>query len=147
MIKDMDSETITCQNCHNEFVIEPDDFAFYEKMKVPAPTWCSECRLIRRLAYREERSFFKDRCVKCKKDIVSLYAPGHLFPVYCSECWWSDSWDGTDYGKEYDFQKPFFQQLRELQDRVPTQATNLRNSTNCEYCHGTIRCKDCTHVF
>ncbi len=143
----MDQEKKICQNCKQEFVIESEDFEFYEKMKVPAPTWCPECRLIRRLVHRAERSFFKDKCQKCNRDIVSLYAPGHSFPVYCSNCWWKDSWDGTDYGQDYDFSKPFFQQLRELQNVVPTQATNLRNSTNCEYCHGTIRCKDCTHVF
>ena len=36
------SETKTCQNCKNDFIIEPDDFSFYEKMKVPAPTFCPE---------------------------------------------------------------------------------------------------------
>jgi hypothetical protein len=25
----------TCQNCKNDFVIESDDFSFYEKIKVP----------------------------------------------------------------------------------------------------------------
>jgi len=99
----MDSQTKICQNCKKDFVIESEDFVFYEKMKVPPPTWCPECRLIRRLAYREERSFFKDKCERCKQDVVSLFAPGHSFPVYCSECWWKDDWSGTEYGEEYDF--------------------------------------------
>jgi hypothetical protein len=30
----MDSETRICQNCKKDFTIEPDDFGFYEKMKV-----------------------------------------------------------------------------------------------------------------
>jgi RNA polymerase subunit RPABC4/transcription elongation factor Spt4 len=37
-------ETKNCQNCKKDFNIEPDDFSFYEKMKVPVPTWCPECR-------------------------------------------------------------------------------------------------------
>ncbi|MDI6602741.1 MAG: hypothetical protein QME57_01295 [Patescibacteria group bacterium] len=41
----MNQEKCTCQNCKKEFVIEPEDFAFYEKIKVPPPTWCPECRL------------------------------------------------------------------------------------------------------
>ena len=53
----MKSETKVCQNCKSDFTIEPDDFNFYGKIKVPAPTFCAECRLIRRLANREERSF------------------------------------------------------------------------------------------
>lgn len=33
-------ETKSCQNCKKDFIIEPEDFNFYSKMKVPAPTWC-----------------------------------------------------------------------------------------------------------
>ena len=32
-------ETKSCQNCKNDFIIEPDDFAFYDKIKVPPPTF------------------------------------------------------------------------------------------------------------
>ena len=32
----MKSETRNCQNCKKDFVIEPDDFSFYEKIKVPS---------------------------------------------------------------------------------------------------------------
>lgn len=38
------SENKICQNCKNDFVIEPDDFSFYEKIKVPPPTFCPDCR-------------------------------------------------------------------------------------------------------
>ncbi len=143
----MNSEKKCCQNCKKDFTIEIEDFSFYVKMKVPPPTFCPECRLIRRLAFREERSFYKDECAKCGEKIVSLFAPETSFTVYCSSCWWSDSWDGTDYGKDYDFSKPFFEQLYELQKVVPLQATNLRNCTDCKYCHGCIRSKNCTFVF
>ncbi|KKU51453.1 MAG: hypothetical protein UX74_C0027G0022, partial [Parcubacteria group bacterium GW2011_GWA2_47_10b] len=32
----MSPETKTCQNCKNSFTVEPEDFGFYEKIKVPA---------------------------------------------------------------------------------------------------------------
>ena len=140
-------ENRICQNCQQNFVIESDDFAFYEKIKVPAPTWCPGCRLIRRLAYRGERALYKDNCDKCGKNIVTIHAPDTPFTVYCSSCWWGDDWDATEYGKEYDFSRPFFEQLHELQKVVPCQATNLRNSTDCNYCHGLVRCKNCMLVF
>src|SRR3989338_7876517 len=54
----MKSETKNCQNCKKDFTIEPDDFGFYEKIKVPPPTFCPECRLIRRLVWRNERISF-----------------------------------------------------------------------------------------
>ena len=31
----MKQETTSCQNCKNQFTIEPDDFQFYEKIKFP----------------------------------------------------------------------------------------------------------------
>ena len=54
----MEQEIKVCQNCKKDFTIEPDDFAFYEKIKVPAPTFCPECRLQRRLAFRNERALY-----------------------------------------------------------------------------------------
>lgn len=32
------SENKICQNCKTQFTIEPEDFKFYEKIKVPPPT-------------------------------------------------------------------------------------------------------------
>jgi ADP-heptose:LPS heptosyltransferase len=41
-------------------------------MKVPPPTFCPECRLIRRFARRNERSFYHRVCEKCDKKIISV---------------------------------------------------------------------------
>jgi len=115
----MNSEIKTCQNCKKDFVIETDDFAFYEKIKVPAPTWCPQCRLIRRMVFRNERSLYKRKCDLCKKDIFSMYLAETSFPVYCHECWWSDKWDSMTYGRNYNWNKSFFEQFKELYDSVP----------------------------
>jgi len=39
------SETKICQDCRQSFTIEPDDFSFYETIKVPPPTRFPVCRL------------------------------------------------------------------------------------------------------
>jgi hypothetical protein len=141
------SEKRICKNCKKDFIIEPEDFNFYEKIKVPPPTWCPECRLVSRLLNIAERVLYKDKCNKCGKNIVSMFSPEKSFKVYCSPCWWGDSWNAINYGRDYDFSKPFFEQLYDLQKAVPCQATNLRNCTNCKYSHGCVRCKNCTLVF
>ena len=143
----MNPETKNCQNCKNDFTIESDDFLFYEKIKVPPPTFCPECRLIRRLASREDRPLYKDKCDKCKKEIISTYSHDISVVVYCSSCWWSDDWDALDYGKDYDFSKTFFEQFFELQKEIPREATSGKNSTNCEFSNGNVRCKNCTLTF
>ncbi len=153
----MQQEAHQCQNCQNNFSIEPDDFAFYEKMKVPAPTFCPACRYQRRLMVRNERNFYKRECELCKKGIISMYSADKPFPVFCSECWWGDSWDPMQHGAEYDFEKPFFVQMHELQNKVPRpnlRCTNMKNSDYCNYvadakdsylCFGSIEIENCMY--
>ncbi len=139
----MNSENKICQSCKQKFVIEPDDFAFYEKMKVPAPTFCSYCREQRRLAWRNESAFYKRSCDLCNQEIISLYPAGTPFPVYCRSCWYSDKWDALDYGRDYDFSKPFFQQFYELLNVVPRIALQQDNCIDCDYTNQIANCKHC----
>jgi len=129
----MKKETKICQNCKKDFTIESDDFSFYEKIKVPSPTFCPECRLVRRMAFRNERVLFKRICDLCNKNIIAMYPANALFPVYCRECWYGDEWDSTIYGQDYDFSRPFFEQYKELSNKVPRFALWQRNAINSEY--------------
>jgi len=110
-------ETKTCQNCRKEFTIDSEDFNFYEKIHVSPPTFCSYCRMIRRMSFGNLSKFYKRPCDKCKKSTICLYAPDKPCNMYCNECWWKDDWDGTEYGMDYDPNKPFFEQLIELRKK------------------------------
>jgi len=140
------SENKICQNCKKDFTIEPDDFGFYEKIGVPPPTFCPECRRQRRLSWRNDLSFYNRNCDICDKNIISLYHKEKPLTVYCNKCWWGDSWDPKIYGKDIDFSRPFFEQFRELQNQVPL--ISLVNddgigSVNCEYTHNVTFAKNC----
>ncbi len=115
----MTTETRNCQNCKNQFTIEPGDFVFYEKFGVLAPKMCSLCRAQRRLAFRNERTLYKRRCDRCKKDVVSMYSPNKPYTVWCHDCWFSDDWDARDYGRPYDSSRSFFEQFKALWNEVP----------------------------
>src|SRR3989338_3803113 len=112
-------ETKQCQTCKKGFTIEPANFSFYDKMGVPAPTFCFPCRFQRRLLWRNERTYYRRKCDLCKKEIISVYTENASFPVYCVKCWWSDKWDPTSYGRDYDFSRSFFEQYKEFSDTVP----------------------------
>lgn len=140
-------ETRICQAFGKEFVIEPEDFEFYERIGVPPPTWCPDCRNMRRLAWREELHLYKDICKLCGKSIVSIHAPGGPFTVYCRECWLSDKWDPMQYGRDYDFKRPFFLQYRELIEAVPRPALTGSNLVRSDYSHACESVKDCYYVF
>jgi len=139
----MNSETKNCQSCKKDFTIEPDDFAFYQKISVPPPTWCPECRLIRRMSFRNERGLHRRICDATKKGIVSIYRPDAPFTVYAHDYWWSDKWDPMQYGMDYDFSRPFFEQFKELMRKTPTIALFDSKSTNSSYCNVTVEHKNC----
>ena len=129
----MSSEIRTCQNCKTEFVVEPEDFKFYEKIKVPPPTWCPECRMVRRMNFRNERTLYKRKCSLCEKEIISMHPEGTTFPVYCHDCWFSDAWDALKYGVSYSEGIPFFHQIHNLMLRVPRIALEGYQNVNSEY--------------
>lgn len=146
----MNPETKNCQNCKKDFNIEPDDFSFYEKMKVPPPTFCHKCRRQRRWAWRNNMSLYSRKCDECEMPVVSLYSPESGLVVYCNKCWWSDKWNPIDYGIDYNFSVPFFSQFRQLLQKVPQVAIVNDNgiaSTNCEYTHDWWFSKDCYMCF
>jgi hypothetical protein len=87
------------------------------------------------MAWRNERHLYHRQCDACQKNILSVYPAGTPFPVYERSCWWADQWDAVSYGREYDFDRPFFKQFRELLHVVPRQALNLQQSENCDYCN------------
>ncbi len=115
----MNSETRNCQNCRKDFEIDSEDFLFYEKIKVPPPTFCPKCRLQRRLSFVNLFHLYKRSCDLCHKQTFSLFRQDAPYVVYCPRCWWSDDWDSLEYGKAYDFSRPFFEQLNELWHKVP----------------------------
>ena len=145
----MNSQTKVCQNCKTNFTIEPDDFGFYEKLQVPPPTWCPECRFKRRLAFMNDRELYKRTCDSCKKNIIAMYPAESKLNVYCSPCWWSDTWDGAQYAREYDPTRPFLAQLDELYKATPQMALELNYPTlvNSEYVNHTATAKNCYLIF
>lgn len=132
-----------CQNCKGEFEITQDDEAFYRKIDVPAPTFCPECREIRRIAFRNERALYKRKCDSCMDVVVSRVSPDKLYPMYCKKCWWSDHWDGTKYGMEYDFSRPFFEQFSNLLNSVPHISIFNSNTVNSDWVNQETDDKNC----
>lgn len=142
-------ETKNCKNCAKDFVVDVDDFSFYTKMNVPAPTWCPECRLVRRLSFRNERYLYRNKCGLCMKDTLSVYGPHVKRKIFCPACWWSDNWDPSESGVDYDFSKPFFQQLKELAENAPVQSLFLHYQTivNSDYNNLAGYLKECYMVY
>ena len=138
-------ESRKCKNCSSEFSITDKDVEFFSGFNLPVPKLCPSCREQERLAFRNERYYYQHICALCKKPIIAVYDPKITKNVYCHSCWWSDKWNASDYGKDFDFNRPFFDQFKELLDSVPKIAMMNDNgigSENSEYTYDVSRCKN-----
>ena len=145
----MQAETRNCQNCKNQFTIEPDDFSFYETIHVPPPAWCPECRLIRRLSWQGYRMFYKRKCDFTGDEVITTHHPADEHKVYRQDVWWSDKWDPKEFGRDYDFSRSFFEQFQELMKAVPFPALYTEHSkmVNSDYCNAASQLKNCYLCF
>ncbi|RJQ28430.1 hypothetical protein C4571_03600 [Candidatus Parcubacteria bacterium] len=138
-----------CQNCKSQFQIELEDFDFYKKTETPPPTFCPQCRFQRRLAFWNLLNLYRRPCDLCKKDGISMYRPELPHKVYCPRCWWSDDWDPLEYGREYDFSRPFFEQINDLWHKVPLLGISIDKETlaTSPYTNHCGHLKNCYLVF
>lgn len=139
----MQNETKSCQNCKQDFVIEQRDFEFYAKIRVPAPTWCPTCRAMRRMMFSNFSQLFRKTEKRTGKVLFSTYPEKSPVEIYERDYWWSDSWDAITYGRDYDFSRPFFDQMRELLHTVPLPNQNVRGMVNSEYSNEASYLKNC----
>ncbi len=140
----------TCKNCGINFQIVSEESelrnrisSHFETGVVPAPTHCPDCRMQRRMSFRNERFLYNRNCSKTGKQIISGYPEGVKFPVYERSEWWKDDWDALNYGIDFDFSRPFFEQFEQLLSTVPRPALNGQNTENSDYCNFAFDAKDC----
>ncbi|MFH1444317.1 MAG: hypothetical protein ABIG34_02920 [Candidatus Peregrinibacteria bacterium] len=144
----------TCNNqwCKQNFEITQEDLAALEmvspiiaeeKHAIPPPTLCPDCRQQRRLAWRNERFMYRRKCDFSNKEIISMYPPDSPFKIYEQDVWWSDKWNALTYGRDFDFNRPFFDQFRELQLEVPRVALVNKQSENAHYTNHSGKNKNC----
>ena len=136
-----------CNQCKKQFNIDARDQEFYQKIQVPEPSLCPDCRCQRRLVLRNERTLYPDTCDLCGKKIVSLYSDDKPYKVYCYDCFYSDKWNPLSYVQDFDFSQPFFEQFKELQLKVPRINAYCLNNENSEYTNGSGYNKGCYMIF
>lgn len=134
---------LICALTQEPFTLQDADLTHYAKQGIPPPTLCPQERLRRRLAWRNDRTFYKRACDLCKKSFISIYSQEAPYTVFCPTCWWSDKWDPLKFGREIDFSRSFFEQYADLMKVVPrlgTDIVNCENSDFCNYCGDDKNC-------
>ncbi len=143
---------LVCESCKNAFPFSSDDERFLARVSptfqgrtftIPPPTRCPECRVRRRMAWRNDRSFHHGVCSLTGKRIISIYPPETTIPVCHFEEWYSDRWDPMAYGRTIDLSRPFFEQWHDLMLVVPRLNVDLVNCENSDYCNYCGDDKNC----
>ncbi len=115
------------------FTISDQELEFLQRIGIPLPTISPEERFRHLMAFRNEWKLYKRKCDATGEDIISAYPTDSHFTVYKNAYWWGDQWDPMQYGRNFDFTRPFFEQFAELQKAVPREGTSVFNSENCDY--------------
>ena len=103
--------------------------------------------MIRRLAFRNQKNLFIRKDDASGKDIFSGIPQSAPIKVYDLEYWNSDNWDPMEFGKDYDFSRPFFEQFRELMQSVPWPSKSVQFMVNSDYCDQAGYMKNCYLCF
>ncbi len=143
------ANTRNCHHCETPFTIADWDEQFCARMDVPPPTLCARCRQRRRTLQVNQVHLFRRTCDATGDSIISNYPPDGPFQVYSQPFWYSDAFDGTSYGRDFDFNRPFFEQFHELSLVVPRPSlfTDYLRDENCAYTNYAGKNKNCYLIF
>jgi len=140
-----------CKQCNGSYVIADDDLLLLGKLspviqnesfQIPLPALCPNCRQQRRLGFRNERALYMRKCDLTGEDTLSVYPANSPHTIYSPEAWFSDKWDAKKYGRDFDFSKTLFEQLKSLFDAVPKLAIHVSGNENSDYVNLTGFCKN-----
>ncbi len=142
-----------CAQCSAEFPVYEEDRKFLDmlspvvggkKFPLPEPTLCPFCRQQKRFATRNERTLYRRTCDATGKQIISCFPQNSDFTIYDNKVWWSDFYDPLQYGRDFDFKKPFFEQFLEFRNSVPRFARIQQEPIeNCDYANAIGHSKNC----
>ena len=145
----MGSLSKNCALTGDPFEITEQERDYCERNSIPLPTVSPRERLRNMLVFRNRPYLYNSTCRFSKKKILSCIPPESGFAVYDAAIWQSDQWDPRDYGRGYDFAKPFFEQFYDLYRTVPLPnlAVALPTMENSAYTNGISGAKNCYLVF
>lgn len=148
-------ETRTCAASGEIFEVTAQDIEFYNRnglaiggrhFSIAIPTLCPKERLRRRLAFRNERNLYKRTCALSKRELVSVFSPDKPYRVVDNTLWRDQ--DNTQFGRPFDFNRPFFEQFFQLyRDTYKPHVIHTGEVTNSDYTHFAGWIKNCYLAF
>ncbi len=75
--------------CTEAFKIIPAELQFYQRMNLPLPKICPNCRHYQRLKQRNPLKLWHRKCMKegCENEFETSYSPARAEIIYCENCY------------------------------------------------------------
>ena len=145
-----------CKKCKQEFDISQGDIQFLDrispivdlkKYQIPTPLFCPDCRLQRRVSWRNDRNIYNNKCIISWKKLISMFPSDSEIKPIDKGIWWSDKWDWRKYWMDFDFSKTFFEQFNDLLIKTPLPHIMIADDENSLYTNHTYKNKNCYLCF
>ncbi|MBI4836576.1 MAG: hypothetical protein HY817_04935 [Candidatus Abawacabacteria bacterium] len=142
------AQTRICQISGQSFIISAEEEAFCREQSIPLPLISPEERLRAVTSFDNAIYLYNGECAFSHEKVLTSIPP-ERHVVYTPDIFASDQWDAMNYGREYDFSRPFFSQFGELLQAVPLPSRYVITSTieNSDYVNGVTGAKNCYLVF
>ncbi len=132
-----------CLYCKANFEITPIERDLYNKVDIVGPDICVYCRWKQHMAFWPFGKFRTGKSDLSGEKLITVLPENPRYPIYTSKEWWSDAWDPMEYGQDYDSSRPFIDQLKELQEKVPRPHQQGAQNLNCDWCDDAWESKNC----
>jgi hypothetical protein len=94
---DVSKEIFVCSICTKNYKIIPNEYLFYQKLSIPLPRLCPDCRHARRVEARGPNKLWHRVCMceqnahgheaKCLNEFETSYNPDRTEIVFCEQCY------------------------------------------------------------
>ena len=140
---------LQCEITGHPFEVSDTERAYCEREGLPLPRLSPVERWREMLIFRNRRHLFRTKCALSGRPILTAIPPQSGFTIVDAGVWEGDEWEATDFGREYDFSRGFFEQFFELARLVPLPSLAGAGSTreNSDFVNGVSRAKNCYLVF
>jgi len=137
------TESRICEHCQQNFEITKEEFSIYQKIGIELPTLCFFCCVKLHFSFWLFGKFRKGKSDLSGESLITVLPEKTRYPIYTLHEWHNDKWDAMDYGQDYDSGRSFFDQLKELQEKVPHPHQNGTKNTNCDWCDDVWNSRNC----
>jgi len=136
----------TCKLTGRAFEVSELEQELRKKFNAPLPDVHPYERMRELLSWRNIFTLYNHVCDLCKKPTLCYFNPETPFPKYCRGCWYGDGWELPQ--RDIDFNRPFFEQLKDLVDITPQVAISVSEPMeNSDFNNAATSLKNCYMCF